>query len=1395
MEPPRSELEQGFPGQDVWHDAPPAPRATRHSSLPLQEHPARAEPSRERAELLSEKASYEEGQMQHQSPPVTIRNFENQLPLLEGSDESVSYWRRRGQDFSVLLDYTNHQPPQVDVSPPAYLAGLRDQPPSYNTVQHGPFNQNAVSREANPPPYPADSRDSTLPSEYSGLHGYSANAEALPRPSTYPQPPPYKAEPPTLELSQNSAPQTTQLQQSKINPDYALLTDQSKNMHRNSREKGNSKYVSSHCCSDYQDMSGMYYFSSQCGQDSRDMLVNPGKGSTSLQATSDAHAILYTGKQYFEATPLPTEKIKKPQTFRPPPPTYEMYQMRSKDCYKGPTTQVQLKNLCCHMSTHENGQYKSSAEFSPDRLFMPPESQMKYQNVQLPTYIKPPDYISQYKDNTYQQNQHASNENSIDSIGENKQKLRTARVEYIPFTDPRVRIVPKAHWETERQNQDNGHSVRKSTNDNNSVNYIQVKEGLDKQLLHSKQIPPPSLVLPVLNQDSYVWRNSQSNHEINKHKMHSDDITYMQLKYPDSTSTSADHAFHSRKGHIQETASEHRSVLHTDKKEGILQGDKTHEASGGQMPRSLLGVRTGVHQRGAVGETVFCLISVPSQSVDVDQGGIWLPDVSKGSGNAVPEHSHQHTQSASELELQALTGKMIAEEEARKAKEKAEEKAKKHACESQILSHPLKFSSELKGEAKMYDTRQKPLSQKHPLNNVTLHCVPKQLYPDERTFVSQKNRQIHGHAVEVEGKHFQASNCRWKTQNSQNTSHITGEKKTEEIKSEFGSKMNGKQMQILKEGNTKVSSKGNKSWQNRETGKRGTNCNKEKFNSKYFYKVKSLKEPTGAHGQAALEANTQVPTITLKGNSLADSFSFGQFLLRPVGRRPWDVVSELENINRELQDDPEEQDHDPSIQRPQDVYQRFHVLMPSGQKDELTHTLERRKSEPNLSELPSSQYERSHIAWGSKNSCQNVGDYSSPYSSDGSTTNKVEIDDDENEQNRIRDNLEKENLHFNQKGPSERLLHYNRSHGNDVYMSTPSSSLQRRHGHSEPDLTALIASQELGDEHEDQSELGFTSASLKESLAERAARILGISISEDALLAPDSSTATESKDALTMEFDGNFCDITTGTEKATHNSNNLFGEKKMLFINGYSENEHNETSEHGLQIKNKCDSHKDKLKKSLVILCKEELTSYTSTKLYESHTQEEMSPPKYANGNQPDRKTDDENTIRNQVICASGDQYNCNITGCIAEPRFYSSCSMIFSPIKMKSKSTIRVKHIEQSESPLIVENVCSMKGECEDCSDIPGCLCLVKDDGFVDSLSKHERRDRQLNECNRTALAEHAQVAWEYTDNLKAAASDSIKDNGHGLDVHGCLPLHVPTVKTNTEATNTLLALDVICS
>ncbi|XP_003505072.1 junctional protein associated with coronary artery disease [Cricetulus griseus] len=66
--------------------------------------------------------------------------------------------------------------------------------------------------------------------------------------------------------------------------------------------------------------------------------------------------------------------------------------------------------------------------------------------------------------------------------------------------------------------------------------------------------------------------------------------------------------------------------------------------------------------------------------------------------------------------------------------------------------------------------------------------------------------------------------------------------------------------------------------------------------------------PKGAPGQPPRASPVSKPEV-VKGESIAGQCNstqlFGQFLLKPVSRRPWDLISQLESFNKELQEDEE----------------------------------------------------------------------------------------------------------------------------------------------------------------------------------------------------------------------------------------------------------------------------------------------------------------------------------------------------------------------------------------------------------------------------------------------------------------------------------------------------------
>uniref|UniRef100_A0A8C4NM86 Uncharacterized protein n=1 Tax=Eptatretus burgeri TaxID=7764 RepID=A0A8C4NM86_EPTBU len=421
--------------------------------------------------------------------------------------------------------------------------------------------------------------------------------------------------------------------------------------------------------------------------------------------------------------------------------------------------------------------------------------------------------------------------------------------------------------------------------------------------------------------------------------------------------------------------------------------------------------------------TVFCLVSVPNQLGNANNGA--AEHVEEKDSAHTPattsycEPNHRHTNSASELEVQALTGPLMEEEAAaRRARERSKSDA---GCRSSARP-----SSELREEG---DVEQKPVRFRDSLVLSEGISVP--------TFsIPRRADHVHG----------------WCPDRVTLTSVSINSDATSIVEDK-----------ICQQGEV----------------------------------------------QSVTSRESTTPPVVDVG--------FGQFLLRPVARRSGDVVSQLESLNRTLQNEMSNQGPDkPLTRRPQDLYQRFHALQPQSQTSRRANagSLRRRASEPELSEGGEAVgfVPRVHTI------AQQQGSPISAFRKDTISATSVNVTvmqivsagvtDKDQKNNRKKYHEEKEERERDGRispvrlvAPSKRRLLSQRATASAKVTPTP----RRQRGRSEPDLAALREAtmarstgyKDFRNLYEVKRAPGIPE---HESLAERAARILGIAISEDALL-------------------------------------------------------------------------------------------------------------------------------------------------------------------------------------------------------------------------------------------------------------------------------------------------------
>uniref|UniRef100_UPI00358E8078 junctional cadherin 5-associated protein isoform X2 n=1 Tax=Myxine glutinosa TaxID=7769 RepID=UPI00358E8078 len=421
--------------------------------------------------------------------------------------------------------------------------------------------------------------------------------------------------------------------------------------------------------------------------------------------------------------------------------------------------------------------------------------------------------------------------------------------------------------------------------------------------------------------------------------------------------------------------------------------------------------------------TVFCLVSVPNQIGNTNNGvaeHMEEKDTDRTTAtNSYCEPNHRHTNSASELEVQALTGPLMEEEAAaRRARERSKSDA---GCRSSARP-----SSESREEG---DVQQKPVRFRDSL-------------------VLSEGISVPTFSIPRRGDHVHS----WCPDRVTLTSVSSSNNATSIIEDK-----------ICQQGQV----------------------------------------------QSIISQESRSPPLGDVG--------FGQFLLRPVARRSGDVVSQLESLNRTLQNEMSNQGPDkPLTRRPQDLYQRFHALQPQSQASRRTNSgsLRRRASEPELSdggeavgfvprvhniaqqqESPTSAFRKDLISVTSVNAAD-------------VQTRSAGLTEKDKKNDRKKDHEEKEERETDRRispvrlvAPSKRRLLSQRATASAKVAPTP----RRQRGRSEPDLAAMREAtmarstgyKDFRNLYEVKRAPGIPE---HESLAERAARILGIAISEDALL-------------------------------------------------------------------------------------------------------------------------------------------------------------------------------------------------------------------------------------------------------------------------------------------------------
>ncbi|XP_074841032.1 junctional cadherin 5-associated protein isoform X2 [Carettochelys insculpta] len=568
---------------------------------------------------------------------------------------------------------------------------------------------------------------------------------------------------------------------------------------------------------------------------------------------------------------LPLAKPKYGRPLKPPP--YEVHQQT-----RAP---VETSGFQDHQQTEEPVSYLTKGiELKPDTYI--PDS-----GLEPPVYVPPPSYksppqpsVNQHSlsevpnyDLCFDNNQqhpveraicHPSSISTLETVGEHckddylphgKQSHSghtddyLHSIQYIPFDDPRIRHIQIAHPESFQGN------VRHSENTNPTALQERAIEPCNSafldpsNLLHTVKGEKP----PDSTMHNNRWLATSNRFQEN-------------WALPDQRDN-CDTGTHLPR---HETNQEHTKVnlsernLHMDSTCETVTRLKKFEPG--------TGVQTKKSSKKKMNETIFCLVSVPVKSEsnlpDTDRNNNLTESPDKKNefdNNGALQEQSLLSMSSTDLELQALTGSMTNKTELQKQELWKPKEMKQ--------MHDLRFTQSTKHRELKYSG-----------------SWPGDQYKDQQTQTcfteDPKNSQIfHGISSEPNNK-------------------LTAPKFLARTTSVVGSELAGlppddrkcRQNTYNMKGQVNLSPSSNSAFSRTATSVIEVHSPKAYQSQPYGFctNIPTQERETGA----------VVRGDVVKGETSAPCNSkelFGQFLLKPVGRRPWDAISELESFNKELQ--------------------------------------------------------------------------------------------------------------------------------------------------------------------------------------------------------------------------------------------------------------------------------------------------------------------------------------------------------------------------------------------------------------------------------------------------------------------------------------------------------------
>ncbi|XP_048416699.2 junctional cadherin 5-associated protein isoform X1 [Stegostoma tigrinum] len=290
-------------------------------------------------------------------------------------------------------------------------------------------------------------------------------------------------------------------------------------------------------------------------------------------------------------------------------------------------------------------------------------------------------------------------------------------------------------------------------------------------------------------------------------------------------------------------------------------------------------VQENKHSKRRMTETIFCLVSVPVKTCEEESNeDVFVNDVRNGSIDSVLNDSTGNlteqsflSMSSSDLELQALTGNMISEN-GLKRPEPWNEVSNRHTVGYNINQHrELRASGSWPGDQ----------------------------YRDQETQTSfvkgpRTTRSFSGAVKNIRtGSQIQSQNC----SEPESSALMQGDKRSAEVTA----------INVQKHKLSNCSINGQMNLYPCTGSAFSRAAPKHQFNHTNSHQShvhgasRCSQKESGCGNVESQGEKSRVVSQTSSDNG-REPVGFGQFLLKPVSRRPWDAISELESFNKEIQE-------------------------------------------------------------------------------------------------------------------------------------------------------------------------------------------------------------------------------------------------------------------------------------------------------------------------------------------------------------------------------------------------------------------------------------------------------------------------------------------------------------